>query len=135
MAQEHEEQHEEYEGQKEIFHAILAGYVKHKIGGGERAFELWQDAGSEIVKENWLHILSIYTVLLRCCRLPMVYTLDTVLQGDDAKYFTSFCYSKFLANNAIEASNGLYVECAKLVSKLLTEDSTNVIDSTNEMLL
>jgi hypothetical protein len=103
---------EEHEDQKEIFYAILAGYVKHKLGGGEIAFGLWQEAGSEIVKENWLQILSIYAVMLKCCGLSM------------AKHFISFCYAKFLASNAVDASNEMYVQCGKLVSKLLTEGST-----------
>jgi hypothetical protein len=115
---------EEHEDQKEIFYAILAGYVKHKLGGGEIAFGLWQEAGSEIVRENWLQILSIYAVMLKCCGLSMVFTPNTVLQGDDAKHFTSFCYAKFLASNAVDASNEMYVQCAKLVSKLLTEGYT-----------
>ena len=118
---------QDHEDQKEIFHAVLAGYVKHKLGmmDGKIAFGLWLEAGSEIVIENWVQILSIYAVMLKCCGLSMVFTPDTVLQGDDARHFTSYCYEKFLASDSVDASSELLrVQCAQLVSKILTEGST-----------
>ena len=110
------------EQQKEIFYAILTGYVKYKLGGGEITFELWQEKGSEILKENWLHILSIYTVLIRCCGLTMVFAPDDMLQGDDAKHYTSYGYATFLASDA--QPNEMYTKCEEMMIKIITEGST-----------
>ena len=109
--------------QKEIFYAILTGYVKHKLGGGEITFELWQEKGSEMLKENWLHILSIYTVILRICGLTAVFVPDNVLQGDDAKHMTSYGYATFLASDA-QQPNELYTKCEEMMVQIISRGFT-----------
>ena len=112
---------QEYEDQQEIFYAILTGYVKHKIGG-EVEWEVWQEKAGEILKENWLRILATYTLMLKWCGLSKVFTLDVVLQGDDANHYASYAYAKFLAPNA--EPNEMYDRCEQLMSKLVLNAAT-----------
>jgi hypothetical protein len=107
--------------QEEIFYAILTGYVKQKLGGGEITFELWQEKGGAILEENWLLIISIYSVSLKMCGLTMVFTPNTVLQGDDAKHMTSYGYSTFLGSDA-KQSNELYTNCEKMMRQIILRD-------------
>ena len=99
--------------QKEIFYAILTGYVKQKLGGGEITFDLWQEKSGAMLEENWLHILSIYTIVLRICGLTMVFVPDNVLQGDDAKHMTTYGYATFLASDARQPDE-LYTKCEEM---------------------
>jgi hypothetical protein len=104
--------------QEEIFYAILTGYVKQKLGGGEITFELWQEKSGAILEENWLLIKSIYTVSLKMCGLTMVFTPDTMLQGDDAKHMTSYGYSTFLGSDAKQPDE-LYTNCEKMMRQII----------------
>jgi hypothetical protein len=105
--------------QKEIFYAILTGYVKQKLGGGEITFELWQEKSGAILEENWLHILSIYTIVLRICGLTMVFVPDIMLQGDDAKHMTTYGYATFLASDVLQP-NELYTKSEEMMSLIIS---------------
>jgi hypothetical protein len=104
--------------QEEIFYAILTGYVKQKLGCGVITFELWQEKSGAILEENWLLIISIYSVSLKMCGLTMVFTPNTVLQGDDAKHMTSYGYSTFLGSDA-KHPNELYTNCEKMMRQII----------------
>jgi hypothetical protein len=111
-----------HDEQREIFYAILTGYVKQKLGGGEITFELWHEKSGAILEENWLHILSIYTISLRICGLTMVFEPNIMLQGDDAKHMACYGYATFLASDA--QPNELYTKAEEMMSLIILNGFT-----------
>lgn len=120
----------EKEEQKEIFYAILAAYVKNKLVEKEPSYQIWSEKGALIVTRDWLHIISIYAVMLKCCGLSMVFVIDPVLQGDDAKHSLSYAYSRFLAPE--KEPNEMYERCVSMMATLLQNASTSPAKESEE---
>ena len=121
----------EKEKQKEIFYALLAVYVKNKVGEEEPSYQIWLEKGSLLVTRDWLQIISVYAVMLKCCGLSMLFFVDPVLQGDDAKHYLSYVYSRFLAPEVIGKPNEMYERCVWVMPMLLENVSTNPIFSSS----
>ena len=115
----------EKEEQKEIFYAIMSAYVKNKLVEEEPSYQIWSEKGALIVTRDWLHIISVYAVMLKCCALSMLFFVDPVLQGDDAKHYLSYAYSRFLAPEVIGKPNEMYERCVSVMATLLRNASTN----------
>ena len=120
----------EEEEQKEIFYAVFTAYVKNKLvvkkepSYFQEEFQVWLEEGASIVTRDWLHIISIYAVMLKTCGLSMMFVLDPLLQGDDAKHHLSYGYSRFLSPEASKPDE-MYEKCVSMLGELLLNASTN----------
>jgi hypothetical protein len=124
----------EKEKQSEIFYCIMAAYVKNKLVEEdlkeEDFWKIWLEKGAMIVTRDWLDIINVYAAMLKCCGLSMHIFVDPVLQGDDARHYLSYAYSKFLDPEA--KPNEMYIRCVSVMATLLQDVSTNPIFSISE---
>jgi hypothetical protein len=75
------------------------------------------EKGAMIVTRDWLYILDIYGVMTQCCGLSGLFVHDSVLQGDDAKHYLSYAYSRFLDPEV--KPNEMYERCVLVMAKLM----------------
>jgi hypothetical protein len=57
--------------------------------------------------------------MLKCCNAEMLFFIDPVLQGDDAKHYLSYVYSRYLAPEVIGKPNELYERCVQFMATLV----------------
>ena len=124
MAVANKEQHAmaaaEKEQQRDFFYCVMAAYVKNKLEDfweEEDFWEIWLEKGAMIVTRDWLYILDIYGVMTQCCGLSGLFVHDSVLQGDDAKHYLSYAYSRFLDPEV--KPNEMYERCVLVMAKLM----------------
>ena len=124
----------EKEKQIEIFYCIMAAYVKNKLVEEdlkeEDFWKVWLEKGEMIVTRDWLTIISVYAAMLKCCGLSMLWFVDPVLQGDDARHYLSYAYSRFLDPEVMP--NEMYIRCVSVMATLMEDVSTNPIFSISE---
>jgi hypothetical protein len=132
----------EKDKQFEIFYCIFTAYVKQKLAINdlklgfdeedleERFWTAWLEKGAVIVNRDWLTIISVYAAMLKCCGESMRMYVDPVLQGDDAKHYLSYAYSRFLAPEAVP--NEMYINCVSVMATLMEDVSTKPIFSIYE---
>jgi hypothetical protein len=108
--------------QAEIFYAVMCAYVQHKLVKKTGVWEkivtgVWE----QIVIRDWSHIISVYAAMLKCCNDEMLFFIDPVLQGDDAKHYLSYVYSRYLDPEVIGKPNELYERCVLVMATLVQD--------------